>query len=122
MRTPGWGLVRLFNYDHSFTNHLSLGSLQSEGYCLAGFRRSDTGSFLLHALDRGLKVVSVGIRTNPEHDWPQRPKIKIWKDLHDSFANFDAPAGRNAIHNGSDEWYRPDLGDGVLRKRVRVGR
>lgn len=69
--TPRWRFIRLFDHHHSFTNCLPLRSLQSKGHRLARFCRGDIGSFLLHALDRGLKIISVGIRTHPERDRSQ---------------------------------------------------
>lgn len=120
--TPRWRFVRLLDYHHSFTNLLPLGSLQSEGYRLTGFCRCNAGPFPLHALDGGLKVISVGIRTHPKRDGSLSGKKQTkWKELHDGIPNLDASTAHNTIHNRSNERHRPDLGDGILKVPVRTG-
>ena len=80
--TPRRRFISLLDYNHSFTNLLPLGSLQSEGYCLASFRRRDVGSFPLYALDGGGMVISVSVGAHPGRDEFQRPKEKKGKGIY----------------------------------------
>ena len=72
--TAGWRLIRLLDHHHSFTNLLSLGPLQGEGYSLASFCRRHVSPFPLYALDGSGVVVSVGVRSHPERGISQRQK------------------------------------------------
>lgn len=60
--------------------------------------RNTTQPLPLHALDDGALIVSV----------------RIWTKKH-RIPRFDTSAIHDSVHDGADVWYRPYLGDRILR-------
>jgi len=61
-------------------------------------------------------VISVGVRAHPERGGSQRPKgRKKRKESHHGIPNLDPSAAHNTVDDRSNEWYRPDLGDRILK-------